>query len=815
MRKRIPKLLIAALAVSIGGGFLEARTKKADKLVTEGRQAEVRKQFDRALELYERALSEDPGDAGYQLAVRRIRFDAAQAHVDAGQKLRQEGKLAEALQHFERAYAIDPSSSIAEQEVRRTREMIEQEKKRQAQPGPKAEVSPEERGLTPADAARRRTAERVASIQPVPELKPISTQPINFVMNNQSPRVLFETVGKMAGINVIFDPDYMTQGAVRNQSVEFNNTSLEEALDYLAVMTKSFWKPLSANTIFVTQDNTTKRRDYQEMVMKVYYLSNITTAQELQEVITTVRSITDIKRIFAYGSQSAIVVRGEVDQVALADKIVADLDKPRAEVVVDVLVLSVVKAKTRDLTAAIAPAGLKLPITYSPRYGTLPASSSTSGATTTATSTSSGAISLGNLGKTNEKDWTVVLPSGNIEAIMNDRDTRVLQSPRIRVADSQKATLHVGDKVPIATGSYSSGVGAASYNPLVQTQFQFQDVGVKMELTPKIHAGGEVSLHVDAETSSVKDRIDVGGVSQPIIGQTKVTHDIRIKEGEASVLGGLIQEQESKTVTGVPGLSSIPLIRRLFTSESIDKSESELLIVLIPHIVRSPDITPDNLRTVDVGTDTVTKLNYARRRPAPAEAEKAAPRPLVPQASPAAPAAAPRPAPLAGPQPGSPPPTAPPVVSATPSGPAPAAAQSRQPRFVFTPSQVNAQAGSTVSISVGAENVSDLFAASMRLKFDPRVLRLADVSAGGLLGSDGKTPAPVSKNILNDTGDATVLVRRFPVDGGVSGSGPVVTLVFQVVGSGVTNVSFPDLTLRNTQLQPLISGAGPLAVTAK
>ena len=155
-------------------------------------------------------------------------------------------------------------------------------------------------------------------------------------MNNQPPRVLFETVGKLAGINVLFDPEY-TPG--KNQSIELTNATLEEALDYLAVMTKSFWKPLSANTIFVTKDNATKRRDYEEQVVKVFYLTNVNTPQELQEIVTAIRSVADIQRLFVYNSQNAIIVRGEADQIALAEKIIADLDKPKSEVVVDVIVM--------------------------------------------------------------------------------------------------------------------------------------------------------------------------------------------------------------------------------------------------------------------------------------------------------------------------------------------------------------------------------------------------------------------------------------------------------------------------------------------
>ncbi|MEN6605056.1 MAG: tetratricopeptide repeat protein [Bryobacteraceae bacterium] len=211
-----------------------AKPRKARKLVEQGQVAEDKKDYDKALELYEQAVMESPRDAGALLALRRIRFQAGQAHVDKGQKLREAGKLEEALAEFRRAYSIDPASSIAAQEIRRTRQMLDREKK----DGEK--LQGEERGLTPVERARKEVEERIASALPAPELKPISTAPISLRMNNQPSKVLYETVGKLAGINVIMDPDPAGMGMggpQRNLSVELSNASLEEALDYLAVLT--------------------------------------------------------------------------------------------------------------------------------------------------------------------------------------------------------------------------------------------------------------------------------------------------------------------------------------------------------------------------------------------------------------------------------------------------------------------------------------------------------------------------------------------------------------------------------------------------
>src|SRR6185436_190657 len=350
-------LLVALLAPLTAP--LSARTKKGDKLLEAGRAAEIRKQFDGALELFEQALSEDPADSGYQLAMRRTRFQAGQAHVERGLKLRADRHTAEALAEFEKAYAIDPSSTIAEQEIRRTRAILEREKKQALSP---EGAKPDERGLTSVEIARKDTQDRLDRITTVPELKPLSAKPIDLKMNNQPMKVLFETVAKLAGLNVVFDPDMPAGG--KNLSVELNGSTVEEALDYLSTLTKSFWKPLSPNTIFVTQDNTTKRRDYEDQVVKVFYLKNVSTAQELQEIATDVRSICDIRRLFTYNGQMALIVRAEADRVALAEKVIADLDKPKPEVVIDVLVMEANRTKSRDLAFGLATAGVNIPITY-------------------------------------------------------------------------------------------------------------------------------------------------------------------------------------------------------------------------------------------------------------------------------------------------------------------------------------------------------------------------------------------------------------------------------------------------------------------
>ena len=411
-----------------------ARTRKGDKFLALGKDKEAHKDWDGALDFYQKALAEDPADPGYQLEVHQARFESSQAHVTLGLKLRKEGSLGQALVEFQKAYGIDPSSSVAEQEIKTTSQMIEREKKKGA--------DSDTRSLTPAQLAKRNSEEKLDSMLAVPELRALNQQAINLKMNNQPVKVLYETVGKLAGINVLFDSEFKDP-ATNKQSIELTAATLNEALDYLAIVTKTFWKPLSGNTIFVTQDTTTKRRDYEEQVMKVFYLTNTTTPQELQEIVTAVRSVADIQRLFVYNAQNAIIARGEADRVALAEKIIHDLDKPKSEVVVDVLVLQVSSDMTRTLGAALS--SLNIPVNFAPRSSISTPSSTTATtaatstvgasavantpATTTGTTSTSASIPLAYIGKVNTEDFSTVLPSGTLQAVLSDSGTSVLQSP--------------------------------------------------------------------------------------------------------------------------------------------------------------------------------------------------------------------------------------------------------------------------------------------------------------------------------------------------------------------------------------------------
>jgi general secretion pathway protein D len=775
----------------------DASNRKGDKFLKLGQAAEGRKDYDAALEFYTKALSTDPKEVVYQLSVRRVRFQASQMHVEAGMKLRQAGKLEQALVEFQKAFSTDPGSTVALQEIKHTTEALDQVKNGKVPPG--------ETPLTAAEQSRVDSVKLIESMLPVPVLKPITSQISSLKMNNQPPKVLYETVGKLAGVNVLFDPQ-MQPG--RPSNLDLNNTTLDEALDYIALLTKTFWKPVSANAIFVTEDNVTKRRDYEDEVVKVFYLRNPTSVQEFQEIITAVRSVTDVRRMFTFNAQNAVMVRDTVDKVALVEKLLHDMDKPKSEVMVDVIVMEVNSDKSRSIASALVSGGttgLALPIAFTPR-NPITTSTSTTGTgttgttgttgigtigttgTTTPTTTGGSAVALSQLSHISTGDFSTTLPGALLQAVMSDSSTKVMQSPQVRVSDGQKVSLKIGDKYPYATGSFQPGIGTVGVSPLVSTQFQFVDTGVNVELTPHVHGTDEVTLHILVDISQVSQTINLGGLQQPVISQRKNEADIRLRDGEVSLVGGLTQTSDTNNTNGIPGLTSIPILGKYFLgSNSKDKMRDELMIALIPHILRTPDITGLDMRGVSAGTDTTVKLSYAPRQ------VEVPPTPVAPAPAPTAPAA---PAPSA---------TAPSVIPVAPAGPA---------KLSFSPSPIQVALSAPVVVSLQADNMTDLGSAPVKIKWDPKILRLNQAAPGTLLGQAGSVNAP-TLDIRNDAGEATIEMSRRPGSGGVSGSGSILQLTFMAIGKGSTTITVTEATLKDSKQQPITVAAPSVSVTVQ
>ena len=740
-----------SLFLCVGFGLLVAGCPKGQPDYNQGKKAETIQDYDAAFVYYQKAARADPYNANYKIKLNRIRFEASELHVKHGVELRKQGDLQGAAGEFQRAQAMDPSSPVADQELRKTVEMIA-EKNRAADAAAEPPADPNEAPLAASP----------------PELKPLSRGPINLKMTNDA-KIAFDTIGKLAGLTVIYDPDFPP----RRISVELNNVTLEQALEIVSLESKAFVKPVTENIIFVVPDQPQKRRDYEEQVVKTIYLSNTFQPQDITEIMTGLRQLLDLKRIQQLNSQNAIIVRDTPDKLLLAEKIIHDIDKAKPEVVVQVEVLEARTDRLRDL--GILP-GQTASIAINPNNSTTSSSSSTTTAATT----------LNQLRHLTGTDYAVTLPSLTANAVLSDTNTRIIQNPEVRSVDGQTAKLRIGDRIPIATGSFQAGVGVGStggagfVNPLVNTQFTYLDVGVNIDLTPRVHPNRDVSLKLKVEVSSHTGDQAIGGITQPIISQRVIEHDIRLKEGEVSILGGLVQRTDSRTLEGWPGLAKLPLLRYLFSHDKTDHQEDEVLIVLTPRIVRIPEWTKANLRPLYSGSDTNVQVKRESEIRAPVQQPATSPQAQTNQ-----------------------------NMGAGVPTPAPAAAA----KIRFEPQSLSLKAGQTATIGVVVENVSDLFSIPLLLQYNPAVISVEEVQHGGFL-SGGTQEIAIVQQVFKEKGQAIISATRRPNTPGVSGSGTLIGIVVKAQAPGSSNLSIVQVNAKDSQqkLIPLITSEAALQV---
>jgi general secretion pathway protein D len=757
----------AAIFLLVAAATLPAVADKAKTLYQKGRDAEARQNYEEAYDDYKQAYDLKPSDLQYRASYDRMRFLAGASHVHRGQLLRESGKLDEALAEFKKAVEIDPSSFIGLQELKRTQKMIDN-----ANGPPQPQAAKSDSSL----------AKRLDEASGPVDLAPISNVPITLKLTEDT-KLIYETVGKLAGVNVLFDPDYTS----RRIKVELNGVTLEEALQIIALESKTFWRPVTPNTIFIASDTPAKRKDLEQSVIKTFYLANLSQPTELQDVVNALRQILEISRVQPLPSQGALVVRGTPDQIALASKLVTDLDKAKSEVIVEVAVMQISRDKMRNL-------GLNPPTSVSVALQNNVTSTTTgttgtdtTGANTSSTTGTPNQINLNRLGNLNATDFTVNIPSATATAMMSDNNVKIIQNPQIRALDGQKASLKIGDRVPVATGSFQPGIGGVGINPLVNTQFQYLDVGVNIDITPKVHANGEVTLKVSLDISAVTSTSNIGGISQPVIGQRKVEHEIRLKEGEVNLMGGMLEDQQTRSLSGIPGLANVPILKYLFSQSNTEHRENEIVFVLIPHIVRGPDINDLNQRALSVGTANAIELRRVSRPPATA--------PAPANQAPATPAPAPAP-------------VQPPTPQQTPQGQQPGnpQAQGGPASFSFDPPTVTQPVGSSIAVNVLLSGSQNVYSVPLQVSYDPKVLQVVNVSNGGFLSQDGQAVALVHRDDGNGT--LQITATRPPGAGGVSGQGAVVTLTFQAKSAGQSTLTISKGGARDPGMQPLpVAGA--------
>jgi general secretion pathway protein D len=776
----------------------------ASNAYKKGVDAEARQNYEQAYDFYKQAYEAKPKEIKYRAAFTRIRFYASSSLVHKGQILRDQGHLEEALSAFQRATELDPANFYAAQEFRRTQVQIQNRGKPTSQSG--------EEGRSNYLSQLSQRAEG-----PI-ELRPISNTPITLRMTEDAKNI-YTAIGKIAGLNVLFDPDYTS----RRVTIELNSVSLYEALEIVALESKTFYRPVTPNTIFVAADTPAKRKELEQSVVKTFYLGNVSTPNDLQDAVNTIRQILDVQRVQQITTQNAIIVRGTPDQVAMAEKLLDDIDKAKPEVVVELAVMQVRRDKARTL-------GISPPTSFSialqPNVNTTTTNNNNNNnnnnGNNTGTSTNN-SINLNKLANLDATDFQVTIPAATLTALLTDANTKLIQNPQVRALDNQKASLKIGDRIPVATGSFQPGIGGVGINPLVNTQFQYIDVGVNIDVTPRIHQGREVTLKLVMEVSNVTGQANIGGIQQPIIGQRRIEHEIRLRDGEVNLLGGILEQSEQQSLTGYPGLARIPILKYLFSQDSKTIAENEIVFALIPHVVRGQDLSALNQQPISVGTANAIDLRVAQGSPPAAvpmqqqgtaqQAASAAP-PVQSQQPP------PQQQPTAQQQQQATPPAGNPQQQAVATttneagSQTPGTLQAGNAVLSFEPATITQSVNSTFMVNVSLGNAQNVYSVPSQITYDPKVLQLVNVSNGGFLGKDGQPVALVHRDDPA-SGTLQITATRPPGSGGVNGQGPVFTLTFVAKAPGQSTLSISRAGARDPGMQAIPVAGGQAMITVK
>jgi general secretion pathway protein D len=766
----------------------------AASLFRHGQSAEAREDYDAAFDDYQKAYAKAPKNLEYRTALYRIRITASADHVTKGRKLQEAGKEQEALSEYLRAAEIDPSNEAAQQAIAILR-------KNHGEAAPQTETSlPDTRG----------NAEDLESMGAPAELKPVSNEPLTLHMTEDT-KVIYQAIGKAAGVNVLFDPDYTS----KRIQADLNNVSLLDALRIVGTISNTFWRPVTDNTIFVAANTRAKRTELDEQAVQTFYLSNAWQQTDLTDVSTAIRNVLPSAKAYPVPSQNAIVIRGTPDELLLAGKLVNDLDKARPEVVVDISILDVSKNWEKTL-------GIQWPsnVSIALQPPTSSTTASTAASTTTGTAASTTGTTLYDLSHLKAYDFAVTVGSATANMLLTDSNTKILQNPRIRATDQQKATMKIGEKIPIATGSFQSGVGGvgAGISPMAETQFQYQDVGVTIEMTPTIHFNHDVTLKIKISVTSQSGSVTISGVTEPIIAQKEVEQVIRLREGEASILGGIKDSQEMVSWNGIPGLSSIPGLKYLFGSKDHTITDDDLVFLVVPHVVRSQSLDDLNLRTVDTGAgqQTVDIRRVPTNTPTTAPAAKSAPAPVaLPSANgrssigtvPGQSAAAAAPAALeqlrqAAENNGN-----------NPQNPPPPASVPARVNLLLTPLMSPVAVGTPFKVPVVLSGGTDIASVPLKIAYDPTKLELINVDQGDFLGRDGQLMMLTHRD--DGPGSINIYASRPPGAPGISGMGVVCVLSFQAKTAGSSDIEITQPGAVNSAQKQLPAQGSKISIQVK
>ena len=573
--------LAALLAALAAGGCA------GDRFFRQGQNDEELGRWDRAVVDYGRAKAQDPKALRYRMAFDRARRKAAEDHFGKGKMYLSSGRPDLAVIELEQTTLLDPENDYALTELKHAREQI-------------AKLEQEKNEPTRMQKLEEETKNARAVI---PILQPASKRPISLNFPQPRPiKQIYLALGQAAGINVIFDPALKDDPA----AIVLTNVTFQNALETLIRQENHFYKVVDSHTILVAADNPANRKTYEDLVIKTFYLSN----GDVTETANAIRALLGTVHVSINKQENAITIRDTADKVTIAQSIIDQNDKEKAEVVIDVELLQMNLNKNDEI-------GLTFPSTISANLlnpATAPGDSTGTGSTGATPPATVNVITLSQLKKLALDQYGFTVPNFALKLVKAAGDAQVLAKPELRISEGEKAQLTIGDRVPIPTTTFNTqtalgGTGAV----LPITSFQYQDVGIKIEMEPRVHHNKEVTLKLTVEVSNLGTPVTFGGQTQPTISTRTISSTIRLKDGETNFLAGLIRNDKSTSSQDVPFLADIPLLGRLFSDKTHNETSTDLVMTITPHIIRVPDINEEDLLPVYVGTENNISYQGAPR----------------------------------------------------------------------------------------------------------------------------------------------------------------------------------------------------------
>jgi general secretion pathway protein D len=763
-------ILVAALVAGCAAG---RAFRRGDSAARSG-------DWDTAVEAYRRAVQADPNSAQYKIALERAMISASLVHLDQARLYEARNMIEDALREYRRASEYDPpnrqiAAKVMELE-RSLRDQIEA-----AQPRPSIQTLREQA--------------RQAGPPPLFNLNTI-VQPIRF--NQASLRDILNAIGQATGINVTYDSAYQD----RTYSVQLADVTLEDALNQVLTANQLFFKVVNQRTIMVIPDNPQKRAQYEEQVVRTFYISNVD-PQELAQTLNTVIRIggQQLPPVVAPNkTTNTITVRATTAVMAIIERIIEANDKPRAEVIVDVQILEVNRTRTKQFGLDLG--DYAIGAVFSPEADPRGGGGGDNGATSSNTlsprpfnaNTITRGVSL--------SDFYLSVPSAVIRFLESDSETKVIAKPQLRGAEGNQLRLNLGEDVPVPSTTFTPvAQGGANFNPL--TSFSYRTVGVIVQMTPRVTYEGDIRLELAVESSTLGSGITIAGQELPSFGSRKVETVLRLREGESSLLAGLLREDQRKLLTGFPTLLRLPGIRQLFSNNDSSASQTDIVMLLTPRIVRTHELSAQDLAPIFIGTQTNLGLNGPPPLIAPVGAE-----PAAPAGVPAAPAPAPQPPPGAAAAPGGGVPVVPPgssnipgttavqtaPVSPAPGAPPPAgapvspAAATGGQVLVSPPSTEFRVGGGPYTVPISIAGASQISSVSLTITYNPAAMRLRTVQEGSFMRAGGVSAA-FTPQADTTSGRIDIAIVRTGDVTGVAGTGLLAALLFDTVGPGPANLT--------------------------